>query len=63
MALSCVVGYVVYRRTQSHQHTSLTGRPGRGDMVAALTAGAATLLILAFLFGLGTASAEPSPGH
>ncbi|MFF5486460.1 hypothetical protein [Streptomyces virginiae] len=41
MALSCVVAYVVYRRTQSHQHTSLTGRPGRGDMVAALTAGAA----------------------
>ncbi|MFB6866158.1 hypothetical protein ACFCZQ_35995 [Streptomyces virginiae] len=76
VALSCIVAYVVYRRTQSHQHTSLTGQPGRGDMVAALTAGAATLLILAFLFGLGDgsaeaeqpspkppASAEPSPGH
>ncbi|MFD4742594.1 hypothetical protein ACFWNQ_35230 [Streptomyces virginiae] len=76
VALSCIVAYVVHRRTQSHQHTSLTGRPGRGDMVAALTAGAATLLILAFLFGLGDgsaqaeqpsptppASAEPSPGH
>ncbi|MGW6572098.1 hypothetical protein ACWGAN_07960 [Streptomyces sp. NPDC054945] len=76
MAVSCVVAYVVYRRTQSHQHTSLTGQPSRGDMVAALTAGAATSLILAFLFGLGDgsaeaeqppskppASAEPPPGH
>ncbi|MER6257747.1 hypothetical protein ABT224_41160 [Streptomyces sp. NPDC001584] len=27
VAVSCVVAYVVYRRTQSHQHTSLTGSP------------------------------------
>ncbi|UUU37740.1 hypothetical protein [Streptomyces sp. NBC_00162] len=58
VALSCVVAYVVYRRTQSHQQSALTGRPGRGGLVAALTAGAATLLLLAFLFGLGDGSAK-----
>ncbi|MFE1878045.1 hypothetical protein ACFW9N_45660 [Streptomyces sp. NPDC059496] len=76
VAVACVVAYVVYRRTQSYKNVALTGQPDRGDMVAALTAGAATLLILAFLFGLGDgsaeaeqpspkppASAEPSPGH
>ncbi|MET9694691.1 hypothetical protein ABZY81_40910 [Streptomyces sp. NPDC006514] len=58
VAVALAVTYVVYRRTQNHQKVSLTGQPDRGNLVAALTAGAVTLLLLAFLFGLGDGSAE-----
>ncbi|MFE1789308.1 hypothetical protein ACFW7J_13100 [Streptomyces sp. NPDC059525] len=61
VAVSCVVAYVVYRRTQSHQKVTVTGQPDRGDMVSALTAGATCLVLLAFLFGLGDGSAKDEP--
>ncbi|MFD3776363.1 hypothetical protein [Streptomyces sp. NPDC058612] len=60
-ALSCLVAYVVYRRTQNHQHAGPPGQQGRGDLLAALTAGAAALVMFAFLFGMSDGSAEAEP--
>ena len=46
--LSCAVGYAVYRHTRN----VCTTVPKSGDVGVAFSAGAATLLALAFLFGL-----------
>ncbi|MDX2762395.1 hypothetical protein [Streptomyces europaeiscabiei] len=52
VAIGFVVGYLVYRRpaagTGGEQST-----PMQGDLVGGTTAALATILILAFLFGLG----------
>ncbi|WP_333733645.1 hypothetical protein [Streptomyces sp. IBSBF 3010] len=53
-AVACTVAYVVYGRTKSQQATD--GPAAKGDLTAALTAAAAALLMLAFLFGVGDGS-------
>ncbi|WP_405409031.1 hypothetical protein [Streptomyces decoyicus] len=50
--IGCVVGYLVFRRTAAN------AQPLPGDLPAAIAAAASTIVVLAFLFGLGDGKAS-----
>jgi len=55
--VSAAVGYAVYRHTKTVSITT----PPTGDIGTAFTAASATLIALAFLFGIPTPTTEPEP--
>lgn len=54
---SVAVGYIVHRHTQAASTTT----PPTGDIGVSFTAGSATLIALAFLFGVPGTGSEPAP--
>ncbi|PJE97118.1 hypothetical protein CUT44_14140 [Streptomyces carminius] len=52
VAVGCIVGYLVHRRPTRGAALQTPQRPD-GDFVGSATAALTTILILAFLFGLG----------
>ncbi|MFF2722081.1 hypothetical protein [Streptomyces sp. NPDC058011] len=54
---SVAVGYIVHRHTQAASTTT----PPTGDIGVSFTAGSATLIALAFLFGIPAPGSESTP--
>ncbi|MFG2097273.1 hypothetical protein [Streptomyces sp. NPDC048612] len=52
VGIGCVVGYLVFRRT------AVNAQRQPGDLPAAIAAAASTIVVLAFLFGLGDGKAS-----
>jgi hypothetical protein len=65
--IGCVVGFLVYRRafTGASVQSQNSGSPDaqQGDLLGGTTAALATILILAFLFGLGDGEADQLPAE